>query len=60
MEGVDLFTPNDITHKAFGDALRLAKENGVEIIVKECIVTPDTLSIDGDVPVNLNHHINRQ
>ena len=60
MEGVDLFTPNDITHKAFGDALRLAKENGVEIIVKECIVTPDTLSIDGDVPVNLNQHINRQ
>ena len=60
MEGVDLFTPNDITHKAFGDVLRLASSKGVEIIVKKCIVTPDTLSIDGDVPVNLNHHINRQ
>lgn len=60
MEGVDLFTPNDITHKTFGDVLRLASSKGVEIIVKKCIVTPDTLSIDGDVPVNLNHNINRQ
>ena len=60
MERADFFTPNDITHSAFGDVLRLASSKGVEIIVKKCIVTPDILSIDGDVPVNLNHHINRQ
>lgn len=58
MEGVDLFTPNDITHKAFSDALRLAKENGVEIIVKECIVTPDSLAISKDVAVDLHYSFN--
>ena len=54
MGGMKVFAPNDVTHKAFGDALRRAKEEGVEIIVKECSVTPDTLSIGKDIPFDLN------
>ena len=57
MSGMKVFTPNDATHKAFGDALRRAREEGVEIIVKECSVTPDTLSIGKDIPVDLNLYL---
>ena len=32
MKGVTEFTPNDITHKAFGDALREAEKAGVKLI----------------------------
>ena len=58
MDKADLFAPNDITHKAFGDVLRLASYEGVEIIVKKCNVTPDRLSIDIDVPTNLSYYQN--
>ena len=54
MKGMKVFTPNDITHKAFGDALRMASEEGVEIIAKECYVTPDTLEIGNDIPIELS------
>ena len=54
MSGTKVFAPNDTTHKAFGDALRRAKEEGVEIIVKECNVTSDTLEISKDIPIDLN------
>jgi sugar fermentation stimulation protein A len=57
MDGVSLFTPNDITHRAFGDALRKAKESGVEIIAKTCKVTPDSLEISNDIPIDLTCHI---
>lgn len=46
MKGVCSFRPNDERHKAFGDALREAKANGVEVVVVDCIVTPDSLEID--------------
>lgn len=46
MKGVYSFRPNDERHKAFGDALREAKANGVEVVVVDCIVTPDSLEID--------------
>jgi sugar fermentation stimulation protein A len=57
MDGVNLFTPNDITHKAFGDALRKAKESGVEIIAKTCKVTPDSLEISKNIPIDLASQI---
>ncbi|MBR7162934.1 MAG: DNA/RNA nuclease SfsA [Clostridia bacterium] len=56
MDGVSLFTPNDITHKAFGDALRRANAEGVEIVVKTCKVAPDSLEISKDLPVNLSFY----
>ena len=53
MKGITEFRPNDFTHKAFGDALRLANESGVKIFAYDCIVTPDSLIIDQPVKVKL-------
>ncbi len=43
MENVKYFTPNNLTHKAFGDALKMAKNKGVEILAFDCIVTEDSI-----------------
>ena len=53
MENVKYFTPNDQTHKAFGDALRGANEKGVKIIAVSCYVTPDTIIPNKEVEVRL-------
>ena len=53
MAGMRDFRPNDLTHPAFGEALRRAAENGVGIIARTCLVTPDTLEIGEPVPVLL-------
>jgi sugar fermentation stimulation protein A len=53
MKGVTCFEPNDVTHKAFGDALRDASAKGVKVLAYDCNVTPDTLKIDNLIPVNL-------
>ena len=53
MAGMRDFAPNDVTHPAFGDALRLAARSGVQVIARECAVTPDSLSISEAVPVCL-------
>lgn len=53
MGGMVDFGPNDLTHPAFGDALRRAAAAGVEVLAMECAVTPDTLSISKPVPVRL-------
>ena len=55
MKGVHRFRPNDITHPAFGDALRYAAEQGVIIKCMDCQVTPEEVSIHGDVPVDLTY-----
>lgn len=47
MSGITCFTPNDKTHKEFGDALRDAYKNGVKIIAFECDVGPDSMCING-------------
>lgn len=53
MEQVVDFSPNDVTHPAFGDALRLAAASGVQVVAVNCRVTPDSLEILGHVPVVL-------
>lgn len=53
MEGVKWFAPNRRTHAAFADALLQAAEKGVEILAYECDVTPDTMQITKQVPVDL-------
>ena len=53
MEGVESFSPNDVTHPAFGDALRRAKEAGVSIRAFDCRVGIDSLEINREVPVVL-------
>ena len=53
MKGIHTFTPNDETHKAFGDALRHAAETGVRILVYDCRVTPDEMVVDAPVNIEL-------
>lgn len=53
MAGMKDFAPNDATHPAFGEALRRAAAQGVEVLAMECAVTPDSLSILQPVPVRL-------
>ena len=53
MKGIHEFRPNDITHKAFGDALRRAEKAGVDIYAYDCIVTPESMLIDQPVEVKL-------
>ncbi len=53
MEGITAMRPNDVTHKAFGDALRAAVAAGVDVQAWGCHVTPDTLEIAYPVEVKL-------
>ena len=53
MKGINHFEPNNVTHKAFGDALRNAENKGVNILAYDCIVTPDSIEIDKEVKVLL-------
>ena len=54
MKGCHTFCPNERTHPEFGAALREAAKAGVEVLAVDCRVTPDSLVIDGPVPVRLN------
>jgi sugar fermentation stimulation protein A len=51
MRPVKYFTPNDRTHKAFGDALRQAEKSGVIVHAADCIVTED--GIEAHMPVEV-------
>ena len=53
MKEISYMTPNDATHKAFGDALREAEKAGVKILAVDCIVTPDSIVCDKPVKVKL-------
>ena len=53
MKGVREFCPNDEMHKAFGDALRIAEKNGVRILAVDCIVTPDSITIDKNIKIKV-------
>ena len=53
MKPIDFLSPNDVTHPAFGQALREAAQAGVEVWAFDCAVTPDSLAIDAPVPVRL-------
>ena len=51
MKGVKYFTPNRKTHAAFAEALRNAKEQGVNILAYDCKVTKDSIELANEVPV---------
>ena len=53
MEDVVDFAPNDVTHPAFGAALREAAAAAVEVVAVNCRVTPDSLEILDRIPVVL-------
>ncbi len=53
MKEIVSLSPNDRTHKAFGDALRAAAAAGVKVLAVDCTVTPDTVVADREIPVIL-------
>lgn len=53
MENMHSVSPNDVTHPAFGTALREAAAAGVHVCAWDCAVTPDSLSIRQQLPVLL-------
>lgn len=53
MSPVKYLKPNDVTHKAFGDALREAKKAGVHVLARDCKVTIDSMEIMNEVEVRL-------
>jgi sugar fermentation stimulation protein A len=53
MRPVKYFTPNDRTHKAFGDALRRAEKSGVIVHAVDCLVTEDGIEAGTPVEVRL-------
>ena len=53
MKGVSQFEPNDATDPKFAEALRTAATQGVKIFAYDCLVTPDSLTVDAPVPIKL-------
>lgn len=53
MEGMKYMTPNDERHSAFGEALRSAAGNGVNVMAFECSVYPDSLTLTNQIEVRL-------
>lgn len=53
MEGVKYFTPYDEMDKNFGEALRLAKANGVHILAYDCLVGEKHITIREQIEIKL-------
>lgn len=53
MEGVAFWSPNDRTHPAFGSAVRAAAAAGVEILCRDCRVTPNSIVMGMPVEISL-------
>ena len=53
MKGVKCFRPHDEMHPEFGAALRNAADRGVKILARDCTVTPDSMTVDGEIEVVL-------
>lgn len=53
LEDVDKFSPQDERDPAFGAALRLAKDSGVDIFAYNCVVEEDGLTINEAVEIIL-------
>lgn len=53
MADVDGFSPNDRTHPAFGEALRRAVDQGVEVLARQCAVSPGEVWMTGPVEIRL-------
>lgn len=53
MSDVEYLHPNDATDPEFGQALREAAANGVEVMAVDCRVTENTMVIGSPVPVRL-------
>ena len=56
MKDIYEFRPNDITHKAFGDALRRAEAEGVRLLAYDCAVAPDSITLDRPIKINTEQY----
>lgn len=54
MKGPDLFMPNWEMDPKFSNAIKLANENGVEILAYDSIVKEDRISINKPIKIQLN------
>ena len=54
MKGAACLRPNDAIDPDFGEALRIADAAGVTILARDCIVTPDSMTLDAPVPIDLS------
>lgn len=59
MKEIRAFRPNDMTHRALGDALRRARAEGVELLAYDCIVMPDSITLDKPIIIDTeeNHEL---
>lgn len=53
MKGVKYLEPNFATDPTFSETLKAAKESGVKILAIDCIVTPDSITFDKEIPVRI-------
>lgn len=53
MEGVKYFTPNYKTHKEFGEALKHARNEGVNILCVECKIYEDEIIPSKEIEIRL-------
>ena len=53
MEDVKYLHPNDATDPAFGNALRQAALTGVTVLAMDCKVTPETMTINKPITIQL-------
>lgn len=53
MKGMKEFTPNYTTDEAFSYALENADKKGVKILCYDCIVDPDSITINKEVKISL-------
>ncbi len=56
MSGAEYFEPNERTDPEFTAALRAARAAGVRIEALECSVTPESMTVAGELPVRLGEH----
>lgn len=53
MSPVRYLQPNDLTDPAFGKALRQAAQSGVTVLAMDCLVTPESMTLQNPVEVRL-------
>ncbi len=53
MSPVRYFTPNRAAHPEFADALKTARDAGVRLLALDCVVTPESVAIGGEVKILL-------
>ncbi len=51
MKGIEHFEPNYKMHKAFADTLKAAQQSGVNVIAYDCIVSPESIELDNQIPI---------